>query len=1171
MNYSTFYLQCYVYRQWGKLVPEFLTGIQRMSPATKKKIVMRMNFIFALILTSCLHIYATGNAQRVTLSEKNVTLETVMDKIEKQTGYHFWLQTDLLNKSNSVSVKVRNAPMEAVLNEVFRGQPLSYSIIGKTIVIRKKEPESERKDESSIQKLLKNPIQEIRSIERMESSLGAKITLTPRAEREVKGKVTDEAGGVLPGVNILLKGTQRGTATDTQGNYNLIITDKEEAGGAAVLIFSFVGYLPQEINVSNRTVIDVQLKPDLKVLDEIVVVGYGTQKRSDVTGAIGSVSAKEIENEPVIQVGQALQGKVPGLQVSQNSGAPGSGLLIRVRGTGTVNNAEPLYVIDGNPNSSPLDIAPEQIESIQVLKSASAAAIYGAQGANGVVLITTKQGKAGKSQLDISLSQGLQQIRKYFPVTNARQYAILYNEGLVNAGQKPLYPDPDALGEGTNWQKEVFQVAPMTDLSLSASGGSESSKFYFSAGYVNQEGILKGSSFNRVNLRINSSHNITPAIRVGQNLLASMAQYKQLSEFAFGSTLGNTLTANPEIPVKMPDGGWGFSPTSLNSTNPLAAIHYTNNDTRRPVLNGNVYADITLFKDLVFRSQFNFNMGYTENSIFTPAYRISASTFNDVANLTENTTRFREYSWANTLTYQKTIGDHNFDVLAGITAQESYTQNISAYAAGLPLNATDNKNLRYLDLSTQGNRVGGGAGEWGILSFLGRVNYNYKGKYFTTINFRADGSSRFGENNKFGYFPSFSLGWKMSEEEFLKNAGWVNNLMLRGGWGSLGNQNSLRNYAFASLVTPNINYTYGTSQAVTRGQAITSVGNPDLKWESTKETNVGFDFTGFNGKIIASVDMYNKETTDMLLQVPVVQYSGIEQAPFVNGGNVTNKGIELMLGYDKNNSTPGGFDYSISGNISFNKNKVTRLSNAGTAINQQISFVGLVNITQIGSPIASFYGWQTDGIFQSKEEVDAHAFQSSGTAPGDIRFVDRDGNGVINASDQTIIGNPWPKFTYGLTSTASYKGFDIKLQLQGTQGNDIFMGLKFRMEGANFFNYTQNVWDNRWTGPGTSNKVPRLNTNDPNNNMRSSQFYVEDGSYLRVRNIQIGYKVPRNLVKLRNFRVYASVQNALTFTKYPGFDPEIGTNRDNNPLYIGIDETNYPIPRIYTLGVNIGI
>ncbi|RYC68021.1 SusC/RagA family TonB-linked outer membrane protein [Spirosoma sordidisoli] len=991
------------------------------------------------------------------------------------------------------------------------------------------------------------------------------------ADQVVSGRVTDESGGGLPGVNILLKGTQKGTATDVQGNYTFRISEGNSPNSAAVLIFSFVGYLPQEIAVNNRSIVNVQLKTDLKLINEVVVVGYGTQKRSDITGAVGSISAKEIQDEPVVQIGQALQGKVAGLQVTQNSGAPGSGLLIRVRGTGTVNNSDPLYVVDGNLNSNPLDLVPDQIESIQVLKSASAAAIYGAQGANGVILITTKQGRAGKSQLDVSLSQGVQQIRKYFPVTNAFQYATLYNEGLVNAGQQPLYPNPSALGEGTNWQKEVFQVAPMTDVSLSASGGNENSKFFFSGGYINQEGIIKGSGFNRANLRINSSHTINRYLRVGQNLSGSLAQYKQISEFNFGSILGSTLTANPEIPVRMPDGNWGYSPTSLNSGNPLASINYTNNNTRRPVINGNVYAEIIPLEGLTFRSQYNFNIGYSENSVFNPAYRISTSNFNDVANLTESTSRFREYSWVNTLTYQKNIGDHTFDILGGVTVQESYTQGILAYAAGLPLNATQNPNLRYLNLSTQSNRVEGDAGAWGILSYLGRINYNYKSKYFTTVNFRADGSSRFGENNKFGYFPSFSLGWKLSEEPFLKEVTWVNNLMLRGGWGSLGNQNSLPNYAFTELVTPNINYTFGNPQTVVRGQAVTSMGNPDLRWESTKETNIGVDFTGFNNRVTASVDVYNKKTTDMLLQVPVVSYSGIQNAPYVNGGSVTNKGVELSLGYDRNNSIPGGFNYGVSGNIAFNQNRVNALSNSGTAINQFISFVGLVNVTQVGSPIASFWGWRTNGLFQSREEIAAHAFQSTGTAPGDIRFVDLDGNGVINANDQTVIGNPWPKFTYGLTSYASFKNLDFRMQLQGTYGNDIFMGLKFRMEGANFFNYTMNVWENRWTGPNTSNTVPRLNTNDPNNNMRSSEYYVEDGSYLRLRNIQIGYRIPKSVVNLRSLRVYASVQNALTFTKYPGFDPELGSNRGNSPLYIGIDETNYPLPRIYTLGVNIGL
>lgn len=876
------------------------------------------------------------------------------------------------------------------------------------------------------------------------------------AQKRVTGIVHVENNLPAVGATVTVTGTQVATQTDASGSFAINVPQ-----GRNTLTVTFVGYDVQTVNVANVSTVNVDLKTANAALEQVVVVGYGTQRRSDVTGAIGSVSAKEIQDEPVLQIGQALQGKVAGLQINQNSGAPGAGLLIRVRGTGTVNNSEPLYVVDGNPNANPLDLNPDQIESIQVLKSASAAAIYGAQGANGVVLITTKQGRAGRSQLDVSYSQGLQQIQKYFPVTNAREYAILYNEGLRNAGQNPVYPNPDALGEGTNWQKEVFRVAPMRDVNVSSSGGSEFSKYYFSVGYTNQQGILRGSSFDRLNIRINSSHNITRAIRVGQNLSANVSNYKQISEFNFGSVLGNTLTANPEIPAKNPDGSFGFSTTSLNSTNPLATIHYTNDDTRRPVLNGNVYADITLLKDLVFRSQANFNWGYSENKTFSPVFFVSATNQNQVSTLNENTIRFREYSWANTLTYNKSIGEHKFDVLAGFTNQEFFTQNINATAQGIPPAATENPNLRYLSLGIQGFNATGGAGEWGILSYLARVNYSYGGKYFTTINFRRDGSSRFGENNKWGNFPSFSVGWKLSEEAFLKNTGWVNNLMIRGGWGSLGNQNSLPNYAFAYLVTPNINYAFGN--AVSRGQSQTGVGNPDLKWESTKETNLGFDFRGFNNKVTASVDVYYKLTTDMLLQVPVLQISGIQQSPFVNGGDVVNKGIELMLGYE--NRTQGGFDYNFSGNISFNRNKVTKLSNTGSSIFTQRSFIGLVNVTQIGSPIASFYGWKTDGIFQSQEEVAKHARQSSGTAPGDWRFQDISGpngvpDGVITALDQTIIGNPWPKFTYGFNSGASYKGLELKLQLQGTYGNQIFQAFKFRTEGANFFNYTRNVWEN---------------------------------------------------------------------------------------------------------------
>jgi len=1069
---------------------------------------------------------------QINIQLQDVKITELFEVIKKKTGFNFVFDRSLFGYNESFTLKEERIGLYQLLQKISEQSDLRFKQVNNNITVK---------------------LVETVPFELVPSDIDITIA----------GTVRDQRGNPIPGATVLVAGENIGTATDLDGKYSLSVPE------GATLTFSFIGYESKSVQVGQQSVIDVVLNEDLTSLEEVVVVGYGTQRRSDLTSAVGSVSAKDIESEPIIQVGQALQGKVAGLQVSQNSGAPGSGLLIRVRGTGTVNNAEPLYVVDGNPNANPLDLVPEQIESIQVLKSASAAAIYGAQGANGVILITTKQGKAGKSQLDVNVSQGWQQIQRYVPMVNAVQYATLYNEGLVNAGDQPIYPNPQALGEGTNWQEEVFQVAPMTDVSVSANGGSESSRYFFSAGYVNQEGIVKGSSFDRVNIRINSSHDITPAIRVGQNISASLSQYKQISEHNFGSILGSTLTANPEVPVRMPDGGWGYSLESLNSGNPLATIHYTNNDTRRPVVNGNVYADVTLLKDFVFRSQFNFNMGYAENKVFNPVYRISAQNFNEVANLDEITRRFRDYSWANTLTYQKNIANHNFDVLAGVTAQESFSEFISAYAQGLPENATDNPNLRYLNLSTLGNRVQGDAGSWGILSFLGRVNYNYNNKYFTTVNFRADGSSRFGTNNKFGYFPSFSMGWKISEEGFLKGEGWLNNLMIRGGWGSLGNQNSLPNYAFANLVTPNINYTFGSPQRVIRGQAPTGLGNPDLKWEATKETNLGFDFMGFEGKVTASFDWYHKETSDMLLQVPVAGYSGIQQAPYVNGGSVVNKGYEVMVGYE--NTTPGGLTYNISANLAQNENKVIDLSNAGSSLYQFISFVGLVNVTEVGSPIASFWGWKTDGIFQTQEEVDAHAFQSSGTAPGDIRFVDLNGDGVVNAEDQTIIGNPWPKFTYGLNTAFTYKNFDLRIQLQGVQGNDILMALKFRTEGSNFFNYTKNVWDNRWTGPGTSDRVPRMNTNDPNNNMRSSEYYIEDGSYLRVRNIQLTYRIPAQPLKTRSLSVFGSIQNALTFTKYPGFDPEIGTNRANNPLYIGIDETNYPVPRIFTVGLKVGL
>ncbi|PKA97771.1 TonB-linked SusC/RagA family outer membrane protein [Flavobacteriaceae bacterium MAR_2009_75] len=978
----------------------------------------------------------------------------------------------------------------------------------------------------------------------------------------ISGKVTDGDGVPLLGVSVVVEESNIGTVTDFDGNYTLTVPEN------STLVFSFVGMVTKLVEVDGRQIIDVVMIEDVSSLEEVVVVGYGTQKRSDITGAIGVIDTEQYEDQPIIQVGQALQGLVAGVQVSQNSGSPGGGMLIRVRGAGTVNNSDPLYVVDGNPNVDPVDLIPDQIESIQVLKSASASAIYGAQGANGVVLITTKKGKSGKSRLNINLSQGLQTIQKHLPVTNAAEFATLYNEGLVNAGDAPLYPDPSALGEGTDWQREMFSVAPMTTLTVSASGGSEKSNFFFSGNYTTQDGILPRSDFERVSLRVNSSHEISPAITLGQNLAVNFSNKENLEEFYFAGVLARTLTANPEIAPRNPDGSFGVSTTSLNSVNPLAYVSQTINDSRRYVANGNVFAELTFLKDIVFRSQYNFNLTFVENTVFVPTFFLAVGQENQNATLQEGNTRTNEYSWANTLTYNKDFGNHNLDVLAGVTVQESTRKFVQASGGGIPENSADDENLRFLNLATIPGQIFGDGGSNGLFSYLGRVNYDYDGRYFATGNFRADGSSRFGANNKWGYFPSFSLGWKLSEERFLENSDWADNLMLRAGWGSLGNQNALNNYGFASLITPNTNYTFGEPQEVLIGQAPTGQGNPDLKWETTRETNLGLDFKGFNNKVSAYIDWYRKETSDLILRIPLVAYSGIQNFPFVNGGSVLNTGIEVMLGYE--NTTPGGFTYSIVGNASRNRNEVLDLINDGTSIFQEISFVGNANVTRVGDPIASQWGWQTDGIFQTQQEVDNHAFQTSGTSPGDIRFVDVNEDGVVDSNDQTIIGNPWPKLTYGLNTAFSYKNFDARVQFQGVYGNDIFMGLRFRTEGSNFFNYTQRVYDGRWTGPGTSNTIPAPNTNDPNNNMRSSDYYLESGSYLRVRNIQLTYKIPTYVFNdAINMSIYGSVQNAFTFTKYPGFDPEIGTN-GSNPLYVGFDEANYPVPRVFTLGLKVG-
>jgi TonB-linked SusC/RagA family outer membrane protein len=551
------------------------------------------------------------------------------------------------------------------------------------------------------------------------------------------------------------------------------------------------------------------------------------------------------------------------------------------------------------------------------------------------------------------------------------------------------------------------------------------------------------------------------------------------------------------------------------------------------------------------------NIGFFNSYYFMPTFDIFPLQRNLVANMTRGISQSTNWDWQNTLTFKKKQGFHSFEILGGVTALSSRIEDISASGQNLPLNSNTDPNLRYLNLTTTG-QVAGGAGEYGMLSFLGRVNYNYKNTYLFTGNFRMDGSSKFGNENRFGSFPSFSVGWRLSNENFMKDISFINDLKIRGGWGQLGNQNSLPNYAFANSVSPNLNYVFG--QSIAQGQAATSMGNPGLKWESTKEVEIGFDFTGFGNRITLSADYYNKNTSNMLLRVPISAFTGIQTPPFVNGGSVNNKGFEVLLSYQKKNA--GKLFYNISVNLSKNINKVTELSNSQAAI-----FAGNFSRTVVGGPIGAFYGYVMEGIFQTQAEVDKHAFQATGTAPGDIIFKDLDKNNIINQNDRQTIGNPWPKLSYGLTSNLSWNHFDLSVAFFGVYGNNIASEWKYFTEGSNFYNYDTYMLKS-WNGAGSSNSIPRLNVNDPNNNLRYSSFYIDNGSYLRLKNIQIGYTFPDRLFnRIQNIRVYLSGQNLLTLTKYRGYDPEIGSS--GSPLVVGDDYGYYPQARIVTAGLRL--
>lgn len=1002
-------------------------------------------------------------------------------------------------------------------------------------------------------------------------------------ERTVTGTVIS-AEDDLPiiGGNILVKGTSTGTVTDFDGKYEITVPD-----GDAVLVFSYTGMTAQEIVVGNQSVIDITLQTNTELLDEVVVIGYGTQKKSVVTGAIASVTAEEITQTPVLRVEQALQGRTAGVQVTSSSGQPGDALTVRIRGAGTTGSADPLYVVDGLPVGGIDYLNPGDIESIEVLKDAASAAIYGARAANGVVLITTKSGSEGKIQVGYDGYYGTQAPWRKLAVLNAREYAIIQNEAAAASGFAIPFDNPESLGEGTNWQDLLYSDnAPITNHQLSVTGGNDKSTFAGTFSYFSQEGIVGGdkSQFDRYTARVNSSHKVSDRFTFGENLSFTSINRRSIdSNNEFGGPLMSTLNIDPITPLFETDPNRlaSYDPRAVRNedgdvyaisqfatqevVNPLARLEVTNGKYKLDKIVGNVFGEYEFLEGLKLKTSFGIDLAYGVGDNFRPEFFLNAAQISNESRVDKNIDRWFNWIWETTLAYQKDFGAHNLGLLIGNTAQEFNYENIGGGKSSLVFTDFDNAFLNTA-VNEESATIGGGAAESALLSYFGRITYDFNDKYLFTATFRYDGSSRFGQNNRFGFFPSVSAGWVLSEEKFMQGLDFIDFLKIRASWGQNGNQ-EIGNYRWASTIATGAGYSFGDGTVFTSGSLPSSVPNPDLEWETSEQTDIGIDVQFLDGRLTFTSDYYIKETKGLLVDAPIPGIVG-NNAPTVNGGNVRNSGIEFGVTYRNKLSD---FNYNVNFNASYNQNEVTAINNAeGVLFGAGFSTYGTVSRAEVGFPIAYFWGLRTDGLFQNEAEIENYTNSAGGliqpdASPGDIRFVDLNGDGVINDDDRTLIGNPTPEWTYGFNLGADYKGFDFNLFVQGASGNEIFNGT--RRHDLTTANMPARFL-NRWTGEGTSNTIPRSTLTDPNGNFsRISDFYIEDGSFLRIKDLQIGYTLPSSVLpSISKVRLYVAAQNLLTITDYNGFDPEIGAR---SSLDIGIDRGIYPQARSYRFGMSV--
>ena len=1112
---------------------------------------------------------------------KLVSLKNVLINLEDQHQVRFNYASDLVERKDIfIDVSKLSADLDKSLTEILSPLNLRYERINEKIIgIYPKEVKPNDQEGKKSEKVTESSFyaELVEKLDRKALANSRRLMV-----QTITGKVTDENDDGLPGVNVLVKNTTVGTVTDIDGNYRINAPDD-----AQTLVFSSVGYTTEEVNIGDRTIINLSMVPDIKSLSEVVVVGYGTQRKSDLTGAISSVEPEEITRLSERRLETALQGRAAGVQVTRTEGNPGASAAINIRGAGSIGNTEPLWIVDGVPMDPGNFFNLNDVESIEILKDASAAAIYGARAAHGVILVTTKRGSEGRVKVNFNAQVGQRNPRPLPDMLDTQGFVDRSSVARMNAGQdpEPAWNFPATL-PNTNWVEEIFSGSGIEQMyNLSISGGNENAQFFVSGAYDREEGIMVDNWFERYAVRANSDYKLGNRVRVGQSLLISRTRENPTAND--GGDLQTVFRAIPIMPVRDPEnpfGGWGTAPSYFQGPNPLAQQLQQDRLNIVNRINGNAYAEVDILDGLNLRGSVGVNIAAVNNETFQEAFNYGALS-NPINSLSLRSRDLEQLNTNLVLTYTKSLGKHDFTVLGGYERFVSNGVDFTATAQDFPINSARSFALATgtVDISER-NTIDD---QYRLQSFFGRINYTFANKYLLTANVRRDGSSRFGAANQYGIFPSVSVGWRIIEENFMQDVSWLSNLKLRASYGVLGSDR-IGDYIFSPTYR-NSRSTYvfdptgveGGNKV--RGFYLRRFPNQEIKWEEIVQTDIGLDIGFMEGRFNLTADYYIKNTTDMLIGVPLPPSFGVSRArnnpesTEINFGEVENRGFELSLNYRQN---VGDWNFDITGNAAWNQNEVRLLTE-----NQQIfsgggghGYNGSVSITEAGRPMGTFFGLVADGIFQDQAEIDAlneaapdGVYQVNETSPGDLRYRDVNGDGEVTADDRTYIGNPWPALTYGLNTTINYKGFDFTLFLQGVQGVELFNAPKAYTRTV-FSDYNSSTLAyEAWTAENPT-AHPRLIATDPNGNFRQpSTYHVEDGSFLRVRNVQLGYSFPQALldnVGMTSARVFLNAQNILTFTQYEGIDPEIGHGSN---IQRGIDHyRQYPMSTLVSAGVQVG-